>query len=163
MQFSGRRRKPFLRSCNFHSPHCIPNQNSLFITKRRADHTTAQCKSFKCLRVKNVSVSVSVSVSTAVSRRLATAATQGRYLVISYAICAQSGIVRGFLRILQFPLSILIPVSPPYAAIVWADKPTNSLSIKCTQPRSIPRIKKLTAYSRILDKSILIMMLREFL
>jgi hypothetical protein len=54
------------------------------------------------------------AIAQAVSRRLATAAARIRSQVTSYGICGgQNGTGAGFLRVLRFPLPILIPPTAP--------------------------------------------------
>jgi hypothetical protein len=77
-------------------------------------------------RVEDVSANSSLSVLTgqggraiaqAVSRRLPTPAARVRAQVKSRGIwCAQSGIGAGFLRVLPFPLPILIPLTAPHSS-----------------------------------------------
>jgi hypothetical protein len=52
-------------------------------------------------------------IAQAVSRRLPTAAARIRARVRSYGVCGgQSGILSGFLLVLQFPLAIIPPTAP---------------------------------------------------
>jgi hypothetical protein len=62
------------------------------------------------------------AIAQAVSRWLSTAAARVRTRVWSCGICgAQSGAGAGFLRVLQFPLPILIPPIAPQSpsSIIW--------------------------------------------
>jgi hypothetical protein len=57
------------------------------------------------------------AVAQAVSRRLPTAAARIRAQVRSYeSRGGQSGTVVGFLRVLRFPLPILIPLTAPHSS-----------------------------------------------
>jgi hypothetical protein len=62
------------------------------------------------------------AIAQVLSRRLPTAATQVRAQVRSRGICGrQSGTEAKFLRVLQFPLPIIIPQTAPHSSsIVWA-------------------------------------------
>jgi hypothetical protein len=58
-------------------------------------------------------------ITQAVSRRLPTAVAQVRTQVRSCGICGgQSGAGAGFLRVLWFPLPILIPPTAPLSSII---------------------------------------------
>jgi hypothetical protein len=60
---------------------------------------------------------VGSALAQAVIRRLPTAATRVRAQVGSCAICdGQSGAGAGFLRVLRFPLPILIPPTAPHSS-----------------------------------------------
>jgi hypothetical protein len=62
------------------------------------------------------------AIAQAVSRWLSTAAARVRARVWSCGICGgQSGAGAGFLRVLRFPLSIIIPPSAPQSpsSIIW--------------------------------------------
>jgi hypothetical protein len=55
------------------------------------------------------------AIAQTVTRRLPIAAARVRALVRSYRICGgQSGTRAGFLRVLRFPLSIVIPPTTPH-------------------------------------------------
>jgi hypothetical protein len=70
----------------------------------------------------------------AISRRLPTGTARVRAQVNSCGICGgQSGSGAGFLRILQFPLSILIPPIAPYLSSIirgWYNSPVSGRRTK---------------------------------
>jgi hypothetical protein len=79
-----------------------------------------------------------------VSRRLPTAAAKVRDQVRSCGICGgQSGIWAGFLRVLRFPLTILIPPTAPHSSSSvirgWYNRPVSYRSTKWTQSHPTPR------------------------
>jgi hypothetical protein len=81
-------------------------------------------------------VSVGRAIAQAVSRRLPTAAARFRSQVRSRGICAgQIGTGAGFLRVVQFPLSILIPPNAPYSSIIrsWYNRSISGRRTKWTQ------------------------------
>jgi hypothetical protein len=86
-------------------------------------------------------------IAQAVSRRLPTAAARFRALVWSSGICGgQNGTGEGFLRVLQFPLPILIPptASHPSSIVrVWYNIPVSDRRTKWTSLTS-PQETKLT-------------------
>jgi hypothetical protein len=54
----------------------------------------------------------------------------------------QSGIGAGFLRILRFPLPILIPPTAPHSSSIirgWYNRPVNGRRTKWTQSHPTPR------------------------
>jgi hypothetical protein len=86
------------------------------------------------------------AIAQAVNRRLPTAAVQVRAQVKSCGICGgQSGAGAGFLRVLRFPLPILIPptASQTSSSIIrdWYTRPNSGRRAKWTHPN--PRKKKL--------------------
>jgi hypothetical protein len=87
------------------------------------------------------------AVAQAVSRRLPTAAARVRAQVRSCRICGgQSGTGEGFLRVLRFPLPILIPPTAPHSSspIIrgWYDRPNSGRRTKWTQSHPTTRILK---------------------
>jgi hypothetical protein len=59
------------------------------------------------------------AIAQAIGRRLPTAAARMRSKVKSYGICGgQSGTVASFLRLLPFPLPILIPPDVPFSSLI---------------------------------------------
>jgi hypothetical protein len=66
-----------------------------------------------------VSLGLDRAIAHAVSRRLPTAAARVRAQVRSCAICGgQSGTGARFLRVLRFPLAILIPPTAPHSSSI---------------------------------------------
>jgi hypothetical protein len=67
------------------------------------------------------------AIAQAVSHWLPTVATRVRAQVSSCGICgAQSGTGAGFLRVLRFPLSIIIPPTAPHSSAIgrgWYNRP----------------------------------------
>jgi hypothetical protein len=83
------------------------------------------------------------AIAQAVSRRLPTAATQVRFQVRLCGICGgQSGTGAGFLRILRFPLPILIPPTTPHSSssIIrgWYNRPNSDRRTTWTQSHPTP-------------------------
>jgi hypothetical protein len=80
------------------------------------------------------------AVAQAVSRRLPTAAARVK-LCGFYG--GQSGIRAGFLRVLQFPLPIIIPANVPYSSssiiLDWYKRPISGRRTKWTQSQPTPR------------------------
>jgi hypothetical protein len=76
----------------------------------------------------------------AVSRRLPTAAARIRSQVRSCGICGgRSGIGAGFLRVLRFPLPILIPPTTPHPSSIirgWYNRPNSGRRTKWTQSQN---------------------------
>jgi hypothetical protein len=82
-----------------------------------------------------------------VSRRLPTSVAWVRAQVTSCGICGgQSGTRAGFLRVLRFPLPILIPPTSPHSlsAIIriWYNRQISDRRTKWTQSHLTPRKKK---------------------
>jgi hypothetical protein len=82
-----------------------------------------------------------------VSRRLPTAAAQVRAQVRSRGICGgQSGTGAGFLRVLLFPLPILIPPTAPHSSPIvrgWYNRPVSGRRTKWTQSHPIQELTEL--------------------
>jgi hypothetical protein len=87
-----------------------------------------------------------LAIAQAVSHRLPTAAAQVWFQVRSCGICGgQSGTVAGFLRVLRFPLPILIPPTTPHSSSIirdWYKSPNIGWRTKWTQSHPTPRQKK---------------------
>jgi hypothetical protein len=85
------------------------------------------------------------AVAEAVSRRLPTAEARVRSQVKSCGICGgQSGTGVGFLRVLRFPLPILIPATAPCSSSSsstirgWYNRPISGRRTKWTQSHPTP-------------------------
>jgi hypothetical protein len=68
-----------------------------------------------------------------------------RSQVRSCGVCdGQSGTEEGFLRVLRFPLPILIPPNDSYSSIIrsWHSKPITGRRTEWTQSHPTPRNKK---------------------
>jgi hypothetical protein len=76
-----------------------------------------------------------------------TAVARVRAQVRSCGICGrQSSTGAGFLRVLRFPLSILIPPTAQHSSSIirgWYNKPVSDRRTKWTQAHPTPEIKKL--------------------
>jgi hypothetical protein len=83
------------------------------------------------------------AIAQAVSRRLPTAAVWVRARVRSCGICGrQSGTEAGILRVLRFPLTILIPPTAPHSPSIirgWYNRPVSGRPTKWTQSHPTPR------------------------
>jgi hypothetical protein len=82
------------------------------------------------------------AIAQAVTRWLPTAAARVRAQVRSCGICGGlSGIGAGFLRVLQFPLPILIPPNALYSSIIrsWYNRSVSGRRTKWTQSHPTPR------------------------
>jgi hypothetical protein len=83
------------------------------------------------------------AIAQAVSGRLPTAAARVRSQVRSCGICGgQSGTEAGFLRVLRFPLPILIPPTTAHSSPIirgWYNRPNIGRHTKWTQSHPTPR------------------------
>jgi hypothetical protein len=82
------------------------------------------------------------TIAQEVSSRLPTEAAPVRAHVKSCGICSeQSDNAKGFLRVLWFPLPILIPPNAPYSSIIrgWYNKLISGQLTTCTQSHPTPR------------------------
>jgi hypothetical protein len=90
------------------------------------------------------------AVDQKVCRRLPTAAARVRAQVRSCGICGgQSGTGANILRILRFPLPILIPLTAPHSSSIirgWYIMPINGRRIKWTQSDPTQRKTKKIYY-----------------
>jgi hypothetical protein len=88
---------------------------------------------------------LSRAIDQAVSRRFSTAAARVQAPIRSCGICGeQSDTGTGFLRVLRFPLPILIPpIAPQLSFIIWGwyNKPNSGRSTKWTQSHPMRKIK----------------------
>jgi hypothetical protein len=85
------------------------------------------------------------AVIQAVSRQLHTAAAQLRAQVSSHEICEQSGTGAHFLRVLRFPLPILIPPTAPHSSSIIRvrySRPNSGSSTKWTRSQPTPTNKQ---------------------
>jgi hypothetical protein len=89
------------------------------------------------------------AIAQAVSRWLPTAAARVRSQVRSCEICGgQSSTGAGFIRVLQFPLPILIPPTTPHSSIIrgWYNMPNIGRRTKWTPSHPTPRGGELYRY-----------------
>jgi hypothetical protein len=80
------------------------------------------------------------AIAQEVSRRLPTAAARVRAQVRSCGTCGgRIGAGAGFLRVLLFPLTILIPPTAPHSSSIirgWYNRPISGRRTKWTQPHT---------------------------
>jgi hypothetical protein len=83
------------------------------------------------------------AIAQGISRRLPTAAGRARSHVRSFGICGgQVGTGAVFLRVLRFPLPILIPPTVPHSSSIirgWYNRPVSGRCTKWTQVSPHPR------------------------
>jgi hypothetical protein len=96
-------------------------------------------------RILQLSSTIGRVIAQADIRRLPMAAARVRAQVSSCEICGwQSGTGAGFLRVLRFPLPILIPPTAPHSSSIirgWYNRPVSGRRTKWTQ--SHPTLRKL--------------------
>jgi hypothetical protein len=99
------------------------------------------------------------AIAQAVSSRLPTAAARVRSQVGSCGICGQSGTGAGFLRVLRFPLPILISTTAPYSSILrgWYNRPTSGRRTKWTLTPPQGTKRKITLKLKFIWLSYIIM------
>jgi hypothetical protein len=93
------------------------------------------------------------AIAQAVSRRLPTAVARIRAQVKSCRICGgQSGTGAGFLRVVRFPLPILIPPNAPHSSSIiqgWYSRPVSGRRTKWIQSHPNPKnLKRKVAKGR---------------
>jgi hypothetical protein len=94
------------------------------------------------------------AMTQAVSRLFSNAAARVPTQVRSCGICGvQSGTGVGFLRLLRFPLPILVPENVHYAYLIlsWCNRPVSDLSTKRSQSHSTLRNQARDLWKRIFD------------
>jgi hypothetical protein len=86
------------------------------------------------------------ALAQAVSRRLPTAAARVRAQFRSCGICGgQNDTGAGFLRVLRFPLSVLIPPTAPHSSSItrgWYNRPVSGRRTKWTVSPHNKKLKK---------------------
>jgi hypothetical protein len=91
-----------------------------------------------------VIVQIGLAIAQAIRRRLPTVAARVRAQVRSCEICGrQSGIGAGFIRVLRFPLLILILPAAPHSSLSitggWYNRPISGRRTKWTESHPTPR------------------------
>jgi hypothetical protein len=139
-----------IKLCTEYISRHVRQMTNCGLDVRRSHFQKKKCPSHYFQSSRGASVSNPVStrgvgraIAQAVSRRHPTAAARVRAHVRSCGICGQCGTGAGFLRVLRFPLPILIPPTAPHSSSIvrgWYNRSVSGRRTKWTQ--SHPTQKK---------------------